>query len=236
MQIALVLLAAPLLLCGQTLPSRLDLTTDIPAIQKPVQPRHFLETVGRRGAILGTEDGTFEAWLNPIKLARDFRISVFFDGSLEPVDLSELAETVSVSPGRVTITHSHAAFTIRQTWVAAITEPVLLVLLDIDTNRPLRLRASFIPEMKPMWPASFGGQSSSLWDETEKAFLLNEGLRRYSLMIGSPLFSTHSEQVGHQLPGRRILAEMNLTPENLSRSHGAHCVRRVARELSSRRD
>ena len=217
MQIALVLLAAPLLLCGQTLPSRLDLTTGIPAIQKPVQPHHFLETVGRRGAILGTEDGTFEAWLNPIKLARDFRISVFFDGSLEPVELSELAETVSVSPGRVTITDTHAAFTIRQTWLAAITEPVLLVLLDIDTNRPLRLRASFIPEMKPMWPASFGGQSSS-WDEIEKAFLLNEGLRRYSLMIGSPLFSAHSEQVGHQLPGRRILAEMNLTPE-ICRDH-----------------
>ena len=150
--------------------------------------------------------------MNPIKLARDFRISVFFDGSLEPVDLADLAETVSVSPGRVTITHAHAAFTIHQTWVAAIDEPVLLVLLDIDTNRPPRLRASFIPEMKPMWPASFGGRSSS-WDEKERAFILGEGLRRYSLVIGSPLFSTHSEQVGNQLPGRRILAEMELTPQ-----------------------
>ena len=190
----------------------LELTPREPVIRKPVQPRHFLESVGRRGAILGTEDGTFEAWLNPIKLARDFRLSVFFDGSLEPVELADLAETVAVSPGRVTITHSHAAFTIRQTWVAAIDEPVLLVLLDIDTNRPLRLRASFIPEMNPMWPASFGGQSSS-WDEKEKAFILGEGLRRYSLVIGSPLFSTHSEQVGHQLPGRRILAEMELTAD-----------------------
>ena len=212
MRVALVLTAISSILRGQTLPGRVDLTPGKPVIQKPVQPRHFLESVGRRGAILGTEDGTFEAWLNPIKLARDFRISVFFDGSLDPVDLSDLAETVAVSPGRVTITHSHAAFTIRQTWVAAIDEPVLLVLLDVDTNRPLRLRASFIPEMKPMWPASFGGRSSS-WDEKEKAFILSEGLGRYSLVIGSPLFTTHSEQVGHQLPGRRILAEMDLTPE-----------------------
>ena len=214
MRIVCALVASCYILCGQTapLPGRLELTPPEPAIRKPVQPRHFLETVGRRGAILGTEDGTFEAWLNPIKLARDFRISVLFDGSLEPVDLADLAESVVVSPGRVTITHSHAAFTIRQTWVAAIDEPVLLVLLDIDTNRPLRLRASFIPEMKPMWPASFGGQSSS-WDEQERAFLLSEGLRRYSPAIGSPLFSTHSEQVGHQLPGRRIVAEMELTPE-----------------------
>jgi len=195
-----------------TLAARFSLAAPEPAIRKRVEPRHFLESVGRRGAILGTEDGTFEAWLNPIKVLRDFRLAVYFDGSLEPVDLADLAARVVVSPGRVTITHSHAAFTIRQTWVAALDQPVLLVLLDIDTNRPLRLRASFIPEMKPMWPASFGGQSSS-WEEKNNALVLGEGLRRYSVLIGSPLFTMHSEQIGHQLPGRTVLLEMQLTPE-----------------------
>ena len=180
-------------------------------IRKPAQPTHFLESVGRRGAILGAEDGTFEAWLNPIKILRDFRLSVYFDGALEPVPLSEMAEQVEVSPGRATIIHSHAAFTIRQTWVAALDQPVLLVLLDIDTDRPLRLRASFIPEMKPMWPASFGGQSSYFDDEL-KAIVLGEGLRRFEPVIGSPLFSAHSEQIGHQLPGRTLLLEMQVTP------------------------
>jgi hypothetical protein len=80
MRIALVLMASSFILFGQTLPGRLDPTPAKPVIQKLVQPRHFLETVGNRGAILGTEDGTFEGWWNPIKLARDFRISVFFDG------------------------------------------------------------------------------------------------------------------------------------------------------------
>ncbi len=183
-----------------------------PSIRKPAQPQHFLESVGRRGAILGNESGTFEAWLNPVKVLRDFRLSVYFDGALEPVDLAEMAERVAVSPGRATIIHSHAAFTIRQTWVAALADPALLVLLEIDTNRPLKLRASFIPEMKPMWPASFGGQSSS-WDAKERAFVLGEGLRRFSKLVGSPRFSNHSEQIGHQLPGRRMLAEMELTPE-----------------------
>src|ERR1035437_5152397 len=122
MRIALVLMASSFILFGQTLPGRLDPTPAKPVIQKLVQP-------GKRGAILGTEDGTFEAWLNPIKLARDFRISVFYDGSIDPVELSDLAETVAVSPGRVTITHTHAAFTIRQTRLAAINAPELLVLL-----------------------------------------------------------------------------------------------------------
>jgi glycogen debranching enzyme len=231
MRIVLALIGSSCALCCQMmpLPARLDLAPQGTTLRKPVQPHHFLEAVGRRGAMLGTEDGTFEAWLNPIKLARDFRISVFFDGSVEPVDLADLAETVAVSPGRVTIRHSHAAFTIRQTWVAAIDEPVLLVLLDVDTNRPLRLRASFIPEMTPMWPASFGGQSSS-WDEKETAFILGEGLRRYSLVIGSPLFSTHSEQVGHQLPGRRLLAEMELTPQ-ICRDHTVPIVLAGSRQI-----
>lgn len=180
----------------------------------------------------GTEDGTFEAWLNPIKVARDFRLSAYFDGALEPVDLAEMAETVTVSPGRVTITHSHAAFTVKQTWIAAVDEAALMVLLEIDTNRPLRLRASFVPEMKPMWPASFGGQSS-YFDEKEKAFILGEGLRQYSMVIGSPLFSTHSEQVGHQLPGRRILAEMEMTPE-IARRHTIPIVFASSREAYRR--
>ena len=177
--------AALLFLCGcalgqvPDLPGRINLAPPEPVIRKPVQPSHYLDAIGPKGAILGAEDGTFEAWLNPIKIARDFRLSVYFDGALEPVDLAEMAETVAVSPGRVTITHSHAAFTVRQTWLAAVDDPVLLVLLEIDTNRPLRLRASFIPEMKPMWPASFGGQSSS-FDEKEKAFVLGEGLRQHT--------------------------------------------------------
>lgn len=208
------LCAALLLTCAgaQSLPRRFNLAAPEPVIRKPVEARHFIESVGRRGAMLGNEDGTFEAWLNPIKVVRNFRLSVFFDGALVPLDLSDLAERVAVSPGRVTITHSHAAFTVRETWVAAVDQPALLVLLDIETRRPLRLRASFIPEMKPMWPASFGGQTSS-WDENEHALVLGEGLRRYSIFVGSPLFSVHSEQIGHQLPGRTVLLEMQVTPE-----------------------
>jgi len=207
----LLLLAGALAASAAPLPGRFSLVPPQPLIRKPSQTGHFLESVGRRGAILGTEDGRFEAWLNPIKILRDFRLAVYFDGALDPVPLSDLAERVDVSPGRVTITHSHAAFTIRQTWVAALDQPALLVLLDIDTSRPLRLRATFIPEMKPMWPASFGGQTSD-WDQDQHALVLTEGLRRFGFLIGSPAFTSHSEQIGHQLPGRTVLLDMELTP------------------------
>ncbi len=182
------------------------------APSKPVQPSHYAEAVGRRAALLGREDGAFEAWVYPVKILRDFRLSVYFDGSLEPVPLADLAERIAAEPGRVTITHAHAAFTIRQTWIAAFDQPAAVVLLEIDTSRPLRLRASFIPEMRPMWPASFGGQSSD-FDEKEHALVLSEGAWKHSAVVGSPLFARSSEQVGHQFPDRTVLMEMDITPE-----------------------
>jgi hypothetical protein len=200
-----------LIAAAPELPNRFRLATPEPAIRKTVQPGHFLESVGRRAALLGREDGTFEAWINPIKLVRDFRLSVYFDDALEAVPLADLASRVEVSAGRVTIVHSHAAFTIRQTWVAALDQPLLLVLLDIETARPLRLRASFLPEMKPMWPASFGGQAT--WFEADdRALYFAEGLRRYYGFIGSPAFARSSEQIGHQLPDRTTLIEMDIAP------------------------
>src|SRR5512142_557226 len=168
---------------AQELPNRFDLPAPSHVIAKDVHPELFIESVGRRSAMLGTEDGTFEAWVNPVKIVRDFRLSVYFDGALEPVPLADWAERIEAGPGRSTIVHSHAAFTIRQTWVAALDRPAAMVLMDIDTDRPLRLRATFVPELKPMWPASFGGQSS-YFDEQEHALVLGEGLRRYAAVVG----------------------------------------------------
>ncbi len=199
------------------LPPRFDIPAGEPVIAKPAQASKFIESVGRRAALLGFEDGTFEAWTMPVKVLRDFRLSVYFDGALEAVPLAELAERVIVSPGRTTIVHSHAAFTIRQTWLASVDDPVAVVLLDIDTGRPLRIRAALQPEMKPMWPAAFGGQASG-FNEAGKALVISEGLRRHAAAIGCPLFSRLSEQVGHQMPDRTVLLEMDVTPE-VARAH-----------------
>jgi glycogen debranching enzyme len=178
-------------------------------ITRPAQPSQYLEAAGRRAALLGAEDGSFEAWVYPIKVLRDFRLSVYVDNALEPSPLAPLTSTVEVRAGSSTLTHTQAAFTIRQTWAASIDKPVVAVLLDIDTSRPLKLRASFVPEMKPMWPASFGGQSTS-WDEKAGVLTFTEAMRRYRPVLGSPRFNRISEQIGHQLPDRTILIEFDV--------------------------
>jgi hypothetical protein len=195
---------------------------ELPALRVPAEPHKFIDSVGHRALLMGHEDGTFEAWIMPVKVLRDFRISVYFDGSLEPVPLADLAERVSVSPGHVTITHAHAAFTIRQTWVASLEKPAAVVLLDIDTSRPLRLRAAFTLEMKPMWPASFGGQSSE-WQERDHTLVITEGLRRHAAVVGSPLFARASEQAGAPSPSSsRVRARGRKTR---SRCIAAHWLR-----------
>ena len=82
----------------------------------------------------------------------------------------------------------------------------------VDEELSSKIRASFLPEMKPMWPASFGGQSSA-WVENERLFVFGEGLRRHAAVLGSPAFVRASDQVGHQLPDRTVLAEMDIPPE-----------------------
>jgi len=171
---------------------------ELPVWRGPAEPHKFIDSVGRHAVLMGHEDGTFEAWIMPVKVLRDFRMSVYFDGSLEPVPLADLAESISVRPGQVTITHAHAAFSIRQTWVASLEKPAATVLLQIDTARPLRLRAAFTLEMKPMWPASFGGQSSD-WDEREHALVISQGRRRFAAVIGGPQFDGALSVLGGRL-------------------------------------
>lgn len=176
------------------------------------RPAKYLESVGRRAALLGRQDGTFEAWVYPIKLVRDFRIWAYIDNALEPAPLDSLAETFESRAGRASITHVHPAFTITQHWVAAPDRPAASILFDIDTSRPLKLRVTFIPEMKPMWPASFGGQST--WFDAEaKVMRFSEGLRRFRPVLGSPAFTRSSEQIGHQMPDRTVMIEMDISVE-----------------------
>ncbi|MEJ5369259.1 MAG: hypothetical protein WHT08_13125 [Bryobacteraceae bacterium] len=180
-----------------------------PVIEKPAQPFKYLGANGRRAALLGSEDGRLEAWVFPIKLVRDFRLSVYVDGALDPVPLGELVETADIRPHSAAIVHVHPAFTLRQTWTVSPTRPVAAVLLDVDTSRPLRFRASFVPEMQPMWPASFGGQSTA-WDAKAGVLTFTEGQRRFRPVLGSPAFRRISEQIGHQLPDRTVSIEFDV--------------------------
>ncbi|HSD28106.1 MAG TPA: GH116 family glycosyl hydrolase, partial [Vicinamibacteria bacterium] len=109
------------------------------------------------------------------------------------------ARTVEVRPEATTITYSHATFTVRQHVLAPLDEPALLVLLEVDTSRPLEIVASFRAVLQYAWPGGLGGQYA-YWSAEDRAFVLSESLRTRNAFVGSPWAASGSSHPAHALP------------------------------------
>src|SRR5271163_3903110 len=118
---------------------------------------------GIRGAMPGQQEGTFEAWVLPVKLLSHFAIRADVEGYSVPIDLNAAAAEIEVFPDHTMITYSHIAFTVKQIMFApddADDATGAVVLFQIDATRPMDLTFSFTPEMRPMWPQRTQGVSA----------------------------------------------------------------------------
>lgn len=167
-----------------------------------VRPRQYVGVVGRKAAWLGYETGEAELWVHPLKLATDFRLDFKIPDYVEAVPGTSVARTVEIRPELTTITYTHATFTVRQHILAPLNEPGLLVLLDVETFRPLEIIVSFQAVFQYAWPGAFGGQYT-FWNAEEKAFVLSESLRELNGVIGSPWAASASSHPAHALADAR---------------------------------
>src|ERR1700730_16580669 len=97
---------------------RFPFRADALAITRPVEAAKPFTVAGERGAIFGEQNGTFEAWLHPVKILSGFRIAAELPDYPVPIDVTALAAVIEVAPAMTTITYSHAAFTVKQRMVA----------------------------------------------------------------------------------------------------------------------
>ena len=127
------------------------------AIDRHTEPQKPFTVAGECGMFVGQQDGSFEAWLFPIKLLSHFRIRADVQGYTVPIDVNDAAAEIEVHPDRTTITYSHIAFTIRETLFAtqcgAEGSGGVMALFQISSVAPMKLTFSFTPEIKRMWPA-----------------------------------------------------------------------------------
>jgi glycogen debranching enzyme len=140
-------------------PAQPVITGDIMAV-KP------FSVIGPRGALLGQQDGSFEAWIFPWKIFANMRITAEMKDYAVPIDVNEQAATIDVQPGHTTITFSHANFTVRETFFAPQNAPDgagALVFYQIQAVRPMTLTFSFMPQMLRMWPALSDDRPSPEW-------------------------------------------------------------------------
>ena len=135
-------------------------------IVRTAVPSRPFTVVGPRGAILGQQDGSFEAWIFPWKIFSNLRISAAMKDYPVPIDVNEQAAVVEVRPDHTTITFSHANFTLREILFAPHKPPGgtgVLAFFQMEAIRPMTLTFQFTPEMKLMWPAASDDRPSPEW-------------------------------------------------------------------------
>ncbi|RMG51787.1 MAG: amylo-alpha-1,6-glucosidase [Acidobacteria bacterium] len=157
-------------------------------LSRPAHPFAPLDVTGRRAALLGREDGRCEAWVYPLKILSDFRWTFELGGDSserQRIPAQKLATTVTVRPECTILTFSHAAFTAREIMFAPLDQPAVVILLDVDAQRPLRLIGSFRRELKLMWPAETA-PSRMRFDARTSAFLLTDAEEQFAALIGIP--------------------------------------------------
>jgi hypothetical protein len=121
---------------------------------------------GECGTFVGQQDGSFEAWVFPVKLLSHFKMAAELEDYSVPIDVNEQAAEIEVAPDHTTITYSHAAFTVREILFATSCDTNgagVMALFQIDSVRPMKLTFSFIPEVKRMWPAANYNAPSPEW-------------------------------------------------------------------------
>ena len=159
----------------------------------PSRAGAYVGAIGRRAIAVGTEQGDFEVWAWPLKLLHHFDLNFRTSQLDDPVSGHALARTTEITPSGAVITYTHPAFTVRQQIFAALNEPAVVMVLDVDAVGSLEIQGEFVPDLQLAWPGAAGGQYA-YWDEADRAFLLSESQRNLNAYVGSPFASSATGQ------------------------------------------
>ena len=172
--LGMLLLASPCMYAAQQpLASSFKFEKAGPVIVANTESQKPFTVAGERGIIVGQQDGSFEAWVLPVKLLSNLRITANVEGYNVPIAVNDHAASIEVRADRTIITYAHIGFTVRQIMFspAAVNEPASahqpttgpVVLYEFDCLHPTVFTFSFTPEMRWMWPRANNGIPSVEW-------------------------------------------------------------------------
>ncbi len=121
---------------------------------------------GQRGVLVGQQDGTFEAWLLPVKVLSHLTIEADIEGYTVPIDVNQQSAEIEVRPERTVITYAHVGFTVRQIMFSPADPPAgtgPVVLFEFDCLHPTDFTLRFTPELRWMWPERNEGVPGAEW-------------------------------------------------------------------------
>ncbi len=152
-------------------------------ISRTARPWEFLAAVGKRAGLLGNESGKVEAWVYPLKILRDLRLTVLTEGREIPAET--LVRTVIAHPESTTLVYTGDTFSIRETFFVPVDQPGAVIEIQVETERPLELEATFIRDFQLEWPASMGGTYVN-WNAELRGFVFGEDHQKFAALAGSP--------------------------------------------------
>ncbi len=178
----------------------------------PVHPLKFFDATGHRAGVFGKQTGQYEAWIYPIKVLHGLRLEFRQEGMPEPVRGEAYLEQIIARPESTTLVYVHPRFTVRQIIWTPLDEPAIVNFFDVDSDKPLAITVKFVPDFKPMWPASLGGQYT-YWMAEEKAFGITDGTSKPTAVVGSPSVGAFTEHMDHSMVGGEMLLQLRVEPE-----------------------
>src|ERR1035437_7793932 len=140
--------------------------TSGPVIRAHTEAQKPFTVAGERGVVLGQQDGTFEAWLLPVKLLSHLTIQAEVEGYTVPIDVNQQSAEIEVRPDRTVITYAHIAFTVRQIMFSPSDAPAgtgPMVLFEFDCLHPTDFTLRFTPDLSFMWPERNEGVPGAEW-------------------------------------------------------------------------
>jgi glycogen debranching enzyme len=195
---------------------RFALTAGDAHLSRRCRPVTYFDAVGNRSYICGTEDGPYEAWIWPLQVLVDGRLSFRPADRLDFFDLHRYAHSIESAPDLTAIRYLKAEIAVNAIFVTPDDEPAILILLAVDVDKPGTLAFSFTPRLAPQWPASVGGVAAQ-WDNGLGAFRISEPSARVAALVGSPYAVRGSRGIQYLLPGAPIRFDIDIDPNQCRR-------------------
>jgi glycogen debranching enzyme len=152
-------------------------------ISRPARPWEFLAAVGKKAGLLGNESGMVEAWAYPLKILRDLRLTISTEG--REIAAEALVRTVIARPESTTLVYAGDTFSVRETFFVPVDQPGAVIEIQVETEQPLEIEASFIRDFQLEWPAAMGGTYVN-WSDELHAFDFGEDHQKFAALAGSP--------------------------------------------------
>ena len=207
-----LLLILTLTISAQTgLINKFEIKPNDLALTRPAQPNQYMDKIGRKAALMGFENGSFEMWIWPWKVLRNFDIQFFVGTTTQPIMSKDILRDITVTPEATTITFVYESFTVKEIIFVPHDKPAAIILLDVNTTNPLTIVPGFMPVMQPQWPAGIGGQYS-YWDDDMKAYIISESQQRGLFLCGSPVAEQMAAPPAHMFADNPIQFKMEIKP------------------------